>query len=75
MLSDCCRLPSLLRVIKQWDGFVSAAVYLKKQQIPVLRANLSNQPADLLRKTDIHAVIDDGVRVKCIYGSCVSAQY
>ena len=55
------RLGALFQVIKQWDGHVSAAVYLTRTQLPLLSGNISAQPSNLLRNTRIHVVIEDGV--------------
>ena len=55
------RLGALFQVIKQWDGHVSAAVYLTRTQLPLLSGNISAQPRHLLANTHIHVVIDDGV--------------
>ena len=55
------RLGALFQVIKQWDGHVSAAVYLIRTQLPLLSGNISAQPRHLLANTHIHVVIDEGV--------------
>ena len=68
------RLGALFQVIKQWDGHVSAAVYLTRTQLPLLSGNISAQPRHLLANTHIHVVIDDGVSSSIITVICLPFQ-
>ena len=68
------RLGALFQVIKQWDGHVSAAVYLTRTQLPLLSGNISAQPRHLLANTHIHVVIDDGVSSVTMTENCLLFQ-
>ena len=75
MLFRSTRLGALFQVIHQWDGYVSAAVYLTKPQISALAHNISSQPNKLLDKTSIHVVIDDGVSSLSVFIPCAQGFY